>query len=145
VKRFELKYRRELFRAPEFVPYDVPGDFQRKSQRKSHIRFKRRKLAGNRVDSRSSVKGGLRWVIAQCAICLGSNKTYCAGIIVVGAAPVNVLVLTGFPQNLFGCASDSGWLAPIGGEVGGRNVLEVRSGAFFKNNLLKVDKRLLIE
>jgi hypothetical protein len=24
-----LKYRRELFRAPEFVPYDVAGDFQR--------------------------------------------------------------------------------------------------------------------
>ena len=84
MKRFELKYRRELFRAPEFVPYDVPGDFQRKSQRKSHIRFKRRKLAGNRVDSRSSIKGGLRWVIAQCPICLESNKTYCAGIIVVG-------------------------------------------------------------
>ena len=76
---------------------------------------------------------------------LGSNKTYCAGIIVVGAARVNVLLLTGFPQNLFGCADDIGWLAPIGGEMGGRNVLEVRSGAFFQNNLPKVDERLLIE
>jgi hypothetical protein len=36
VKWFKLKYRRELFRAPEFVPQDVAGDFQRKSQRKSH-------------------------------------------------------------------------------------------------------------
>ena len=80
MKRFELKYRRELFRAPEFVPYDVAGDFQRKSQRKSHIRFKRRILAGNRVDSRSSVKGGSRWVVAQCAIYLGRTKAYCGGI-----------------------------------------------------------------
>ena len=72
---------------------------------------------------------------------LGSNKTYCVGIIVVGAVPVNVLLLTGFPQNLFGCATDAGWLAPIGGELGGRNVLEVRSGAFFENNLLKVDEK----
>ena len=118
MERFELKYRRKLFRAPEFVPYDVPGDFQRKSQRKSHIRFKRRILAGNRVDSRSSIKGGLRSVPAQCSICLRSNKTYCVGIIVVGLR-VNVLPWTGFPQNLFGCASDIGWLAPISGEVDG--------------------------
>ena len=99
MKRFELKYRRELFRAPEFVPYDVPGDFQRKSQRKSHIRFKRRKLAGNRVDSRSSVKGGLRWVIAQCPICLGSNKRNCAGIIVVGAVRVKCGTFDGLPAR----------------------------------------------
>jgi hypothetical protein len=51
-----------------------------------------------------------------------------------GAARVNVLLLTGFPQNLFGCASDIGWLAPIRGEVGGRNVLAVRSGAFLKQS-----------
>lgn len=68
-----------------------------------------------------------------------------AGIIVVGAVPVNALLLTGFPQNLFGCATNIGWLAPIGGEMGGRSVLEVRSGAFFQNNLIKVDERLLIE
>ena len=42
-----------------------------------------------------------------------------------GAARVNVLLLTGFPQNLFGCASDIGWLAPIRGEVGGR----IRAGS----------------
>ena len=59
MERFKLKYRRELFRAPEFVPHDVAGDFQRKSQRKSHIRFKRRILAGTGRDSRSSVKGAL--------------------------------------------------------------------------------------
>ena len=62
------------------------------------------------------------------------------GIIVVRAVRVNVLLLTGFPQDLFGCATDIGWLAAIGGEgVGGRSVLEVGSGAFFQNNLLKVD------
>ena len=70
---------------------------------------------------------------------LRSNKTYCVGIIVVGVVPVNVLLLTGFPQNLFGCATDVWCFAPIGGELGGRSVLEVRSGAFFQNNLLKVD------
>jgi hypothetical protein len=71
-------------------------------------------------------------VIAQCSIYLGSNKTHCAGIIRSGAVCVSVLFLTGLPQNLFGCAIDVGSLAPIGGEVGGRNVLEVRSGAFFE-------------
>jgi hypothetical protein len=131
VKRFELKYRRELFRAPEFVPYDVPGDFQRKSQRKSHIRFKRGILAGNRVDSRSSVKGGSRWVVAQCAICLGSNKTYCVGIYCSWGG-LRCVTFDGPPQNLFGCATEIEWLALLGGELGGRNVLEQDLARFFE-------------
>jgi len=48
------------------------------------------------------------------------------------AVCVSVLRSTGLPQNLFAFAIDVGWLAPIGGEVGGRNVLEVRSGASLK-------------
>jgi hypothetical protein len=75
----------------------------------------------------------------------GSNKTYCAEIIVVGAVRVNVLLLTGLLQNLFGCATYIGLLTPIRGEVGGRNALEVRSGAFYQKNLLKIDERLLIK
>jgi hypothetical protein len=70
---------------------------------------------------------------------LGSNKTCCVGIIVVGAAPVNVLLLTGFPQNLFGCATD------VEGE---RQLVESwvngtcgRYGRFLKINLLKVDEK----
>ena len=82
-------------------------------------------------------------MIAQCSIYLGSNKTHCAGIIHSGAVYGSVLRLAGLPRNLFGFAIEVGWVAPIGGEVGGR-VLEVRSGAFLKK-LLKVDKRLLIE
>jgi hypothetical protein len=66
------------------VPYDVAGDFQRKSQRKSHIRFKRRILAGNRVDSRSSVKGGSKgWLMVGCCTMRDlprSDKSVCGGI-----------------------------------------------------------------
>jgi hypothetical protein len=52
-------------------------------------------------------------------------------IFVVGEVWVDVLPLTGLPQNLFGCATEIRWLALIGGEVGGRNVLEQDLARFF--------------
>ena len=145
MKRFELKYRRELFRAPEFVPYDVPGDFQRKSQRKSHIRFKRRKLAGNRVDSRSSVKGGLWWAIAQCSIRLGSknvlrwnNRSW--------GSPCKCVTFDGPPRKI---CSDAPAISGDWRQLAERWVdgtcWKYGPARFFKMILLKVDKRLLIE
>jgi hypothetical protein len=67
----------------------------------------------------------------------GSNKTYCTGIIVVGAVRVNVILLTGLLQNLFGLAIDIGYLVALGGEVGGRNVLEHDLARFFQNSYRK--------
>ena len=73
-----------------------------------------------------------------------SNKTYRAGTIVVGAVLVNVLLLTGSPKILFGCATyrvlGANWRR---GGLDGTG-LRYAQGRFVKNPL-KTDKRLLIE